>query len=557
LIRIKNYVGVLDGIRFLLWRLTLFITILMSTQIPTTAMPLPPPSTSNPFLIPWKCLDDSDPVKIAPQNKTKTLPFAQKTFAQVLANVCDTPSSQLPKPTLKGDKFSISIPDDEYDLGLNTCKNNLHARVIWPKGSSPLTVVALKEKLKPIWKDLAPWGVTSIGKGFYEFVFSSIEDARRVRSVSSWLLNPGYLKLFPWTKDFSPTLQTNTSAQVWMRIHGLAQEYWRKKIIFAIASSVGTPICVDSITSKPAIERTFGHFARVLVDIDLAKALKHEVLVERKGFAFFVEFEYENLPEFCDFCKLVGHNISVCRKANKTENERQSRLQTSVERTDVVDKVEGKHPVNVHQQKQKWIPIDTVVVNSEVEGEEGTGSLQKDADNRSPLNNEVTNIEKHTQGNQKISNQTPDTSDNRGLNDDNNEAFADQPVTDSDLEDHTSQASEFVDATQRLEDSNLNTSQLTPDRIQRDMHFLNDSWANLADVDEEQIRNQQAAFNDSIAAEADIDQQIETEVQNNIDNSGFHLVTRKTNRKKSQKALPPRASTTHLTKAKVPSKHLK
>jgi hypothetical protein len=156
--------------------------------------------------------------------------------------------------------------------------------------------VALKEKLKPIWKDLAPWGVTSIGKGFYEFVFSSIEDARRVRSVSSWLLNPGYLKLFPWTKDFSPTLQTNTSAQVWMRIHGLAQEYWRKKIIFAIASSVGTPICVDSITSKPAIERTFGHFARVLVDIDLAKALKHEVLVERKGFAFFVEFEYENLP---------------------------------------------------------------------------------------------------------------------------------------------------------------------------------------------------------------------------------------------------------------------
>jgi hypothetical protein len=165
--------------------------------------------------------------------------------------------------------------------------------------------MALKENLKPAWKDLSPWGVTSIGKGYYKFVFTSIEDAIRVRSVNSWLLNPGILKLFPWTRDFKPSLQTNTSVQVWMRIHGLSQEYRRKMIIFAIASSVGTPICVDSVTSKPAIERTFGHYARVLVDIDVSNDLKYEVLVERKGFAFFVEFEYENLPEFCNYCKIV------------------------------------------------------------------------------------------------------------------------------------------------------------------------------------------------------------------------------------------------------------
>lgn len=97
-------------------------------------------------------------------------------------------------------------------MGRYTCKNNLHARVIWPKGSTPLTVAALIEKLKPAWKDLGPWGATSIGKGYYEFVFSSIEDARRVRSVNSWFLNLGHLKLFPWVRDFKPSLQSNTSA---------------------------------------------------------------------------------------------------------------------------------------------------------------------------------------------------------------------------------------------------------------------------------------------------------------------------------------------------------
>jgi hypothetical protein len=309
-------------------------------------MPNQPPLTSDHSLIPWKCLIDYDDAPIAlKKSSTQNLPKAQMTFAQALTNVCDTPSSQLPKPTIKGDKFSISIPDEEYDMGMEDCKNNLHARIIWPKGSSPLTVVALKEKLKPVWKNLAPWGVTSIGRGFYEFVFSSIEDARRVRSVGSWVLNPGLLKLFPWTKDFSPALQSNTSAQVWLKIHGLAQEYWRKRIIFAIASSVGTPICVDSVTSKPAIERTFGHFARVLIDIDLSKELRYEVLVERTGYAFFVELEYENLPDFCVFCKAVGHNVEVCRKANKRDSDEQNQEGNKKDPAMKTTKDNGKAPL--------------------------------------------------------------------------------------------------------------------------------------------------------------------------------------------------------------------
>jgi hypothetical protein len=140
---------------------------------------------------------------------------------------------------------------------------------VWPKGSTPLTVVALKKKLLPLWKDLARWGITSLGKGYYEFCFSSLEDVQRVRYVASWNLQPGFLKLFAWSPDFNPILQKNTTTQVWVRIYGLAQEYLRRKILFAIASSIGTPICTDAIAAKPMFDRTFGHFARVLVDMDL------------------------------------------------------------------------------------------------------------------------------------------------------------------------------------------------------------------------------------------------------------------------------------------------
>lgn len=88
--------------------------------------------------------------------------------------------------------------------------------------------------------------------------------------------------MFPWTKDFNLDIQRNFNAQCWMRIFGLPQEYWRPRTIFSIAGSIGVPICLDDATNK----KTFGQFARVLVDIDLKGNLHDQVLVESEGFAF-------------------------------------------------------------------------------------------------------------------------------------------------------------------------------------------------------------------------------------------------------------------------------
>lgn len=89
------------------------------------------------------------------------------------------------------------------------------------------------------------------------------------------------------------------------------------------------------------------------------------------------------------------------------------------------------------------------------------------------------------------------------------------------------------------------------------MHFLHQSWANLTEADEEQIRMQQEEFTKQLAQEAAIDAQIEKEVQANIDQLGFKLVTSRSSKKKSQKALTTKASTSYLTRSKVPGKHFK
>ncbi|GAU50339.1 hypothetical protein TSUD_243170 [Trifolium subterraneum] len=183
-----------------------------------------------------------------------------KTFAQALSNSCNIPASQLPKPCLKGKQISIKIIEDEYLAGVLDCQNVLHGRFTLPKGSSPVPMLELKAKILNFWKMNAPWSMVSLGKGF--------------------------LRTFVWTADFNPHSVQHTIAQTWIRIHAL-----------------------DEATMK----RTFGHFARVLIEVDLNSDLHERILVERNAFDFYVDIEYEKLPLFCNSCQIIGHSVKNCK----------------------------------------------------------------------------------------------------------------------------------------------------------------------------------------------------------------------------------------------------
>lgn len=524
--------------------------------------------TSKPFQIPWKFLIDSDEPRIVPKSQLDTKPISNKTFAQALNNVCNIPQSQLPKPSRKGDNFAISIPDEEYEMGMEGCKYNLHARILWPKGSTPLTVVALRAKLQPAWKNLGRWGITSIGKGFYEFIFSSIEDANSVRSVGSWNLKPGILKLFAWTHDFNPSLIQNSTAQVWVRIYGLSQEYWRPKILFAIASSVGTPLCTDAVTSKPAMDRTFGHFARVLVDMDLSNDLKYKVLVERKGYAFFVELGYDNLPAFCSNCKITGHNIEKCRKVNEPRKQaRQTEKETNEVRNHTEPINVDMEPINVDDddtQKDKDVqqdmPAESSRQNLEAEIEMEPiicetpkqsyleGEARQDTEKQVP-GDTGEEEQYYSEDSEFVENTPASGKSDQGSSQQNpsQEPIPSQQPNISHTSSQTSNTSKNTSPSQHSQTHNLqtNTPQVTPTRIQQDMNFLQKSWANLEDLQEEV--NQQ----DTLAQQQrSIDQQIAQEIQHNIEDSGFQVVTSRSSKKKNNKKVKP-ATNTYATRSKV------
>jgi hypothetical protein len=354
------------------------------------------------------------------------------------------------------------------------------------------------------------------------------------------------LKLFAWSKDFNPKLQQNTSAQIWVKFFGLSQEYWHKNILFTIASSLGTPICIDVVTAKPMHERTFGQFARVLVDIDLCQPLRYKVLVERKGFAFFVEIEYENVPDFCDACHAIGHHVEICKRWNrdggiKSDKEITTKKQPTIEPKKVYvpvkdvrpqqskenDRIAGREIINVEND----VEIPPQVIDK---GQEQAGTVLDCQDPDSvlqPVINEAA-----------ILSPVDLLKDQDKQLEDELNAVRVEEVTMSD-----SDSSEFVDATQHqiTTASASNTvspgidQRTTPDRIVKDMEFLKNSWANMAEEEE----NQQ------------LDVVVE-QPANHENDEGF-IVSLSKHQKKVQRKKITSSKDSYATRSKVSSKPFK
>jgi len=209
------------------------------------------------------------------------------------------------------------------------------------KGDKPFGYREVLTKLQQLWTNIGPWKMTPLGKGYFEFAFASYDDMRSVWAKGTLNLKPGLLRIFEWSKDFSARTQRQTHAQVWIRLHELPQEYWMDRTLKEIASAVGTPLLVDSATQN----RVFGHYACILVDMDLSKHIFNKVMIEREGYSFTIEITYERLPSFCTHCQNIGHHITSCRWLQPAKD------------THVSDK-QKKSIVSQKPQVQKWQPKD-------------------------------------------------------------------------------------------------------------------------------------------------------------------------------------------------------
>ncbi|XP_058767195.1 uncharacterized protein LOC131640837 [Vicia villosa] len=201
---------------------------------------------------------------------------------------------------------------------------------------------------------------------------------------------------------------------------------------------------MDAAASKSRVDRTFGQFVRVLIDMDLTRTLNHNVLVEREGFAFFSDIEYENLPEFCTHCRKSGHVVQNCKLLRPPMNSHAPKPQEPA----LLNKspTESDHADSVH--------LEARADDGDFGGNNSDNTLKKQ-----DLVNDVPEAEALLNG---LAVDDPVLVPVNSLN------FVTHPSRNND-----SQLSEFVDATQ------FDVAKADEGAV-----FLQKSWDNLAEEDE-------------------------------------------------------------------------
>ncbi|PON72885.1 Zinc knuckle CX2CX4HX4C [Parasponia andersonii] len=99
-----------------------------------------------------------------------------------------------------------------------------------------------------------------------------------------------------------------------MNYHGNFGIY---KSFLNLARTVGVPLKIDQAT----LNGDFGHFARVLMDIDLKNPLLDSIQVESGDECRFIYLSYERLPDFCFTCSSIGHVPSNYYRNKPKEDE--------------------------------------------------------------------------------------------------------------------------------------------------------------------------------------------------------------------------------------------
>uniref|UniRef100_A0A803PQM0 DUF4283 domain-containing protein n=1 Tax=Cannabis sativa TaxID=3483 RepID=A0A803PQM0_CANSA len=112
------------------------------------------------------------------------------------------------------------------------------------------------------------------------------------------------------TAEMDSTQLVN-SVLVWIRLNGLGLQYWGKKNLNALVSTIGKPIMIDKVTQ----ERSMVKFARVLVDMEISEEPPKIISFnnERKQLVE-QQVEYEWIPSKCSACENLGHIVANCNK---------------------------------------------------------------------------------------------------------------------------------------------------------------------------------------------------------------------------------------------------
>ena len=172
-----------------------------------------------------------------------------------------------------------------------------------------LNVDAIACTFKPLWKPIGELKIRDIGDNILLFEFDDILDLERVLEYKPWSYDRN-LVVFQRTVDAESALSLDYSfTTFWMQIHNITPNLVTQETGESIGNRLGTVLQV----ADPKDDGTGGEFLRVRIKLDISRPLPRCCKLWNEGkLVGWVGLRFERLPNFCYWCRRVGHGERDC-----------------------------------------------------------------------------------------------------------------------------------------------------------------------------------------------------------------------------------------------------
>ena len=144
------------------------------------------------------------------------------------------------------------------------------------------------------------------------------------------------MRIQAWTPSFKPDEETPL-VPIWISLPELPWHCYNKEFITSLLSPIGRVLYLDSAS----INKTRGSQARVKVQVDLTRDRPSHIWMGYIGEDItdgrWQKIEYDNIPDYCFYCKHQVHHESACIiKRRDAENKRKKDLEKNKDKQDSV-----------------------------------------------------------------------------------------------------------------------------------------------------------------------------------------------------------------------------
>uniref|UniRef100_A0A803PSI9 DUF4283 domain-containing protein n=1 Tax=Cannabis sativa TaxID=3483 RepID=A0A803PSI9_CANSA len=248
------------------------------------------------------------------------LPSIQDEATEVFLDPCDElePEKEVVAEAVKSTPKSKTWADDAEAMDFQASAQFTWSKFNLNQVKTPSSQLTFTEPSKigdqRIWGNLGVERIVRMHSGFTLVSFKDGVTRNIILKTGVIQFDKKPVILRPWSEDMD-TARMVKSILVWVRLNGLGLQYWGKKNLSALVSTIGKSIMADKVT----LERSMIKYARVLVDVEIKEEpLRTIAYVNEKKQLMEQPVEYEWLPTKCTACDMLGHSISNCNKGKPT-----------------------------------------------------------------------------------------------------------------------------------------------------------------------------------------------------------------------------------------------